>query len=322
MNSKGLLGQQPKEEIGAAQFIAKNPAFDGRGVIVGVFDTGVDPGAPGLLTTTTGAPKVIDIVDCTGSGDVDTSKTASPVDGKLTGLSGRTLTLPHEWPTIAEGGKYHLGIKPAYELMPKPLITRMQGERRKKLIDESQRGAVAAAQRELREPREDARKEDKRRDEELKARPPATCYLPPATCYLLPATCYLTRAAHCTPLATCHLPLAPSACATQARVAQLEALQKAYEDPGPVYDVLTYKDSRGTWRVCVDTSECGALGGCALLAPYRLEQQYGAPRTTDHLPPTSYCLPPTTDHLPPTAYCLPPTTDHLPPTAYCLLYGP
>jgi tripeptidyl-peptidase-2 len=228
MTSKELLGQQPKEEIGAARFIAKNPTFDGRNVIVGVFDTGVDPGAPGLQTTPMGTRKVIDIVDCTGSGDVDTSKTASPVDGKLTGLSGRTLSLPAEWPAIAEGGKYHLGVKPGYELMPTPLVARMKAERRKTLIDEGQREAVAAAQRELREPREGAAKDDKKLEEELKA-----------------------------------------------RVAQLEELQKAYEDPGPVYDVVTYKDGGGTWRVCVDTSECGELASAALLAPYRLEQKYG-----------------------------------------------
>ena len=224
MASKELLGQQPKEEIGAARFIAKNPTFDGRNVIVGVFDTGVDPGAPGLQTTPMGTKKVIDIVDCTGSGDVDTSKTASPVDGKLTGLSGRTLSLPTEWPAIAEGGKYHLGVKPGYELMPRPLVARMKAERRKTLVDEGQREAVAAAQRELREPREG----DKKLEEELKA-----------------------------------------------RVAQLEALQKGYEDPGPVYDVVTYKDGGGTWRVCVDTSERGELASAALLAPYRLEQKYG-----------------------------------------------
>ena len=224
MASKELLGQQPKEEIGAARFIAKNPTFDGRNVIVGVFDTGVDPGAPGLQTTPMGTRKVIDIVDCTGSGDVDTSKTASPVDGKLTGLSGRTLRLPAEWPAIAEGGKYHLGVKPGYELMPRPLVARMKAERLKTLIDEGQREAVAAAQRELREPREG----DKKLEEELKA-----------------------------------------------RVAQLEALQTGYEDPGPVYDVVTFKDGGGVWRVCVDTSERGELASAALLAPYRLEQKYG-----------------------------------------------
>jgi len=42
-----------------------------------------------------------------------------------------------------------------------------------------------------------------------------------------------------------------------------------------VYDVVTFKDGGGTWRVCVDTSERGELAAAKLLAPYRLQQEYG-----------------------------------------------
>ena len=109
---------------------------DGTGVVVAILDTGVDPGAAGLSVCPDGRPKIIDILDCTGSGDVDTS---TKVDlrgtvsaASLDGLSGRTLKLNPAW--VNPSGEWRLGIKRAFELYPRGLAGRVK-EKRKKPFD-------------------------------------------------------------------------------------------------------------------------------------------------------------------------------------------
>lgn len=136
----------PKDETGVTRFLAEHPTYDGRGVVVAIFDTGVDPGAAGLQVTSEGKPKIVDMVDGSGSGDVST-KTVHEAsdDGTITGLSGRTLHVASlQCPT----GEFHVGLKPAFELWPSGLVTRMK-ERRKEHFDETQQPLLAAARRAL-----------------------------------------------------------------------------------------------------------------------------------------------------------------------------
>jgi subtilisin family serine protease len=53
---------------GVTDFLAAHPTWDGRGVLIGILDGGVDVGAAGLESTSTGAPKVIDLRDFSGEG--------------------------------------------------------------------------------------------------------------------------------------------------------------------------------------------------------------------------------------------------------------
>ena len=223
-----LQGILPKAETGALDYLKEHPTYDGRGITVAIFDTGVDPGAPGLRETSDGRPKIVDVVDGSGSGDVDTSAEREAKDGTLTGLTGRTLKLGGDWQN--PGGKWRVGIKAAYELFPGSLVSRLKRERKKEW-DKQQRERMAGLQAKLADFDEanSTPKGDKKKERgEL-----------------------------------------------QARIDLLEALQKDYDDPGPVYDCVVFNDGKA-WRAVVDTDEDGDLTDEKLMTRFRAERQWAS----------------------------------------------
>ncbi|XP_023235229.1 tripeptidyl-peptidase 2-like [Centruroides sculpturatus] len=301
-----VWGLLPKRETGVAAFLSKNPEYDGRGVIIGILDSGIDPGAPGLQKTSDGKPKIIDMMDASGAGDVDTSKIVEATDGEIVGLTGRKLKIPSSW--INPSGKYHIGIKNAYDLYPKSLKERIQKERKEKQWDPNHKLLLAAAIREL---------------QEFDDKHPNTNQIPSS--WINPSGKYhigIKNAYDLYPKSLKeriqkerkekqwdpnHKLLLAAAIRElqefddkhpntnqlnqddrfqrdelEARVDVLNSLDKKYNDLGPVYDCVVFHDGN-TWKAAVDISETGDLESCTLLSSYREMMQYAVLTSKDML---------------------------------------
>ncbi|KAK9063197.1 hypothetical protein SSX86_017067 [Deinandra increscens subsp. villosa] len=144
--SSFLASLMPKKETGADRFIEAHPEFDGRGVVVAIFDSGVDPAAAGLQVTSDGKPKVLDVIDCTGSGDVDTSTVVkADANGCILGASGASLTINPSWKNPS--GEWHVGYKLVYELLTDTLVSRLKKERKKRWDEKNQETIAEAVKR-------------------------------------------------------------------------------------------------------------------------------------------------------------------------------
>jgi subtilisin family serine protease len=60
----------PLASTGVPEFAAALPQADGRGVLIAILDSGIDPSVPGLQRTTDGTPKLLDARDFSGEGRV------------------------------------------------------------------------------------------------------------------------------------------------------------------------------------------------------------------------------------------------------------
>src|SRR5258705_9241473 len=86
-----LVGLMPLQSAGVDEFRAKHPTYDGRGILIRSLDTGVDPGVDGLIVTSTGAPKLLDVRDFSGEGVVRLTPVTPTGDGTIS-IAGRALS--------------------------------------------------------------------------------------------------------------------------------------------------------------------------------------------------------------------------------------
>lgn len=88
----------PTHETGAVAFKAANPAYDGRGITIGVLDSGVDLDHPALAKTTTGERKIVDWFTATDpllEGDGSWRPMLTKVSSPQANYGGARWTLPN-----------------------------------------------------------------------------------------------------------------------------------------------------------------------------------------------------------------------------------
>jgi len=78
-----MLGLMPLKSSGVDVFRNAHPTYDGRGVLIAILDTGIDPSVAGLIGTSTGAPKILDLRDFSGEGRIDLSPVVPEADGRV-----------------------------------------------------------------------------------------------------------------------------------------------------------------------------------------------------------------------------------------------
>ncbi|ELP63038.1 peptidase families S8 and S53 [Streptomyces turgidiscabies Car8] len=96
-NTPAANPYNPTFETGAVDFVKKHPAADGRGVTIGVLDTGVDLANPALQKTTTGERKIVDWVTSTDpvvDGDATWRPMTTSVPGPAFTYDGRSWKAP------------------------------------------------------------------------------------------------------------------------------------------------------------------------------------------------------------------------------------
>ncbi|KAB7497558.1 Tripeptidyl-peptidase 2 [Armadillidium nasatum] len=245
-----VWGLLPRKETEALNFIQKYPIYNGKDVIIAIFDSGVDPSAPGLQYTPDKEVKVIDRIDASGAGDIDTSTVVEAEVGKtIEGLTGRTLKIPENWKNPSK--EYHIGVIQLYRLYPQRLKERIIKERKEKSWDPIHRAYLSKAQKNI----QSLKRVRVENQVPLNSRKHMAYNNNRPTSPKLSDDEELQKEN------------------AEAELALLKQLEKKYNDVGPSYDCVVFHDG-SQWRVCIDTTEEGRLNNGLLLGEYRKTFDY------------------------------------------------
>jgi subtilisin family serine protease len=97
----------PIRDTGAATFLNQHPTWDGRGVTVGILDTGIDLDHPSLNTTSTGQRKIVDWVTYTHP-SLDGDPTWRAFTSNVTVVGGTFTAFGRTYTGMSPDGTYRL----------------------------------------------------------------------------------------------------------------------------------------------------------------------------------------------------------------------
>jgi subtilisin family serine protease len=98
----------PLASTNAWAYRQSHPTYDGRGVLIGVLDSGIDAGIPGLWLTSTGERKLVDLRDFSGEGKVALERMV--ISGDTMSVGGTRLTGLRRVAALNAEGQFYWGV--------------------------------------------------------------------------------------------------------------------------------------------------------------------------------------------------------------------